>query len=220
MAAPVSPLLTPPLPAAIAELPPGVPLAPLMGSMPPASIMVPQPPGLPNQRPIYSEEPLAWSEEAISGDRTLRIPPGAASRLFGQPVDAAAHAEMLAAVGEEAHVAVPDYGVPEPLDPPLPPGIGDSLPAFLTAERGPDSVMVNEPETNDRFAELVYAARNKAIEYEPEAPPPSPPVRTSNKPMFFALLLAFVLAFVLVEHANVVAFFPGSRGFFGLLGLK
>ncbi len=172
--------------------------------------------------PIYSEEPLAWSEEAISSDRTLRIPPGAVQRRFGQPVDAAAQAEVMAAVGQEQQLGpppLPEYRVPDEPFPP-PPGIGDTLPAFLTAEHGNESPMVSEPESNDRFAELVYAARNKAIEYEPEPPPPRPPVRTSNKPLFFTLLILCIVAFVLVEHSNVVAFFPGTRGFFAKLGLK
>jgi len=219
---------------AVAVPPPVMPAAPVMPVMPvmqsaPLPEVAPLPPvarpaPAPEQErwPAYADDVPGWSEEEIAGDRTLRISP-AAARRFGQPADPAALAEVMAAVSQEQKGGPPpaeSFGMP--VQPPAPqaPSIGDALPAFLTAERGVDTVMVSEPESDDRFAELVYAARNKAIEYEPEPPPPPPPVRTSNKPMFISLLVAFVVAFVLVEHQNVITLLPSTRGFFMTLGLK
>ena len=93
----------------------------------------------------------------------------------------------------------------------------------VTAAGADETLMLTAPYaasvSGDRFAELVYAARNKAIEVEPEPVPP-PPVRTSNTPLFVLLVLAFVIACILVEHTNIARFFPASARFFALLGLK
>ena len=127
-------------------------------------------------------------------------------RRFGQPVDETALAEIQHAVDEE-----------EKFQP------GDGLPHFLTAERGPDTVMLNQADPHaspDGFAELVYAARTKSAEYEPEKPPPGPPVRTSSKRFFILLIVLFVLVCVALEHKAVEHVLPGTVKVFNGLGLK
>jgi len=157
-------------------------------------------------------------------------------RRFGKPVDAAAEAELAQAAGLEAP---PPVAEPEPEPEPGPgPGhedaapvdgapvdeasgatVGEELPAFLTSARGPDTVYA-EAAQPDRFAELVYAARNKAIEYEPEIVARPPPVRTSNTPLVVMLVIVFVAAMALMEHRLIMHVLPSTTKFFQALGLK
>jgi predicted Zn finger-like uncharacterized protein len=131
-----------------------------------------------------------------------RFPPDA-PRVFGQSTDAAIQDEMNEAVAQE-------------LNPPHESGAdhanGSALPHFLSGAPG-------ELE-HDRFAELVHAARNNSIEFEPEPLPPGPKVRTSKSPLFPILLVLFVLAFVLLEHRLIEHLLPASTKLFRALGLK
>lgn len=52
--------------------------------------------------------------------------------------------------------------------------------------------------TNDPFINLVHAARSRQLETEPEPPPP-PLLRTSGPVFFGALVVAFVVAFLVME---------------------
>jgi hypothetical protein len=155
-------------------------------------------------------------------------------RQFGKPVDETALAEVQQAVAQEQkwQNVLPAAPEPEPetaMEPPPPPpepaaAPGEALPHFLTAAGADETLMLTAPYaasvSGDRFAELVYAARNKAIEVEPDPPPPPPPVRTSNTPLFVCLVLAFLIACILVEHGNIAHFIPATARFFAILGLK
>jgi hypothetical protein len=161
-------------------------------------------------RGVDTEATMRWAPE-VAAERLAELPM-AEPRRFGQPVDDEALAEIKQAVGQEQGW---QPGVAEEE--------GQNLPHFLTAERGSDSEVAPEAGAEpgqDRFAELVYAARNKAIEYEPEVPAYRPAVRTSNSPLLVLLLLMFMLACVLVEHRNIAHFVPASAKFFAILGLK
>jgi len=74
------------------------------------------------------------------------------------------------------------------------------------------------PDEHDGFYDLVIAARNKAIEFEPEPPPP--PRIPITSPVFLAILvLLFLFGLVLLEHHAVVELFPATAGLFALLGM-
>ncbi len=100
----------------------------------------------------------------------------------------------------------------------------EALPRFMTEARHSDTVPAREPgaepANKDKFAELIFAARNKSVEYEPDPLPRPSPVRTSNSPLFGALLALLIIAFVLLEHRNIVHYIPASARFFAALGLK
>ena len=65
------------------------------------------------------------------------------------------------------------------------------LPMFLTSGGDDGAAPVHQPGQGDSFADLVHAARNNAVEYEPEKQPP-PPVKISNLPLVLTLLLLLV----------------------------
>jgi len=71
---------------------------------------------------------------------------------------------------------------------------------------------------HDGFYDLVVAARNKAIEVEPE--PPTPPKFRISSPGFFAVLaLLFLVALALLEHQLVERLLPASAGLFNKIGM-
>jgi hypothetical protein len=73
------------------------------------------------------------------------------------------------------------------------------------------------PATNDRFAELVYAARNKSIEFEPDALRD----RSANRvPVIAVILLAVIIALALLKYRNIEALAPMTTGLFRAVGLR
>ncbi len=118
---------------------------------------------------------------------------GDAQQAGGQFVDAQlADAQFIVvqlAIAPLADVPLAEAGaVSEPVietDPAL------GLPMFLTSGGDDGAAPVHQPGQGDSFADLVHAARNNAVEYEPEKQPP-PPVKISNLPLVLTLLLLLV----------------------------
>ena len=81
----------------------------------------------------------------------------------------------------------------QPVEPEVDPALG--LPMFLRGGTDDDAPL-HQPGQDDAFADLVHAARNNTVEYEPEIPPAPPPVKISNVPLVLTLvaLLAVGLA--------------------------
>jgi hypothetical protein len=168
------------------------------------------------------------------------LAPEAGPRRFGKPADDAAHAEMLEAARREQ--LAKSGGAPADPDPeqdpddvlepkandypPLPVNdAANSLPSFLTASRDDDTLLAakSTQAVPDRFAELVYAARNKSVEYEPEAPArkkgaPSRPA--ISLPVRIVLVLVLLIAVVLLKHHLVAHYIPALGKLFRLIGLK
>ncbi len=74
------------------------------------------------------------------------------------------------------------------------------------------------PDEHDGFYDLVIAARNKAIEFEPEPPPP-PKIQITSPAFLGVLVLLFLVGLVLLEHRAVEDLIPATAGLFGLLGM-
>jgi predicted Zn finger-like uncharacterized protein len=116
-------------------------------------------------------------------------PPVPEGRRFGKPADAAADAEFRRAIERERQNPTPTAQPAEPEqfvepDPAVAP----------TAEPGAD------PE--DPFINLVLAARSRAIEFEPDAPP-EPRFKISSPLLVGVLLTLFVLSVgFLLFHAR------------------
>jgi predicted Zn finger-like uncharacterized protein len=125
-------------------------------------------------------------------------------RIFGHPVDDMARTEILQAVDEEEKIH---------------PDAAHGLPLFLSQDGGKAPEAGAEPVKRNGFADLVHAARNKEIEYEPEARR-VPAVKTSNRPLIVLLVVLLVIALVLLEHRGIVHAWPASARFFKALGLK
>jgi hypothetical protein len=99
---------------------------------------------------------------------------------------------------------------------------GAPLPNFLIPDPTeeppkPGSAPYPPPATADRFAELVYAARNRSIEFEPDA--------LRERPVNRAPLLAIVLASVIVavsilQYRSIEAHVPVTAGIFRAVGLR
>jgi len=99
---------------------------------------------------------------------------------------------------------------------------GAPLPNFLIPDPAeeppkPGSAPYPPPATADRFAELVYAARNRSIEFEPDA--------LRERPVNRAPLLAIVLASVIVavsilQYRSIEAHLPVTTGIFKAVGLR
>ncbi|NNM57391.1 zinc-ribbon domain-containing protein [Acidocella sp.] len=62
------------------------------------------------------------------------------------------------------------------------------LPMFLTSGGDDGVAPLHQPGQGDSFADLVHAARNNEVEYEPEKRPP-PPVKISNLRLVLTLVL-------------------------------
>jgi hypothetical protein len=92
------------------------------------------------------------------------------------------------------------------------------LPTFLTPPPEPEiAAPAQVPATNDRFAELVYAARNKSIEFEPDALRD----RSANRvPVIAVILLAVIIALALLKYRNIEALAPMTTGLFRAVGLR
>ncbi|HUM09116.1 MAG TPA: zinc-ribbon domain-containing protein [Acidocella sp.] len=74
------------------------------------------------------------------------------------------------------------------------------------------------PAERDGFYDLVIAARNKAVEYEPDPPPP--PRFPVTSPLFLGMLVVlFLLGLALLEHNVIVGLIPASAGLFELIGM-
>lgn len=98
----------------------------------------------------------------------------------------------------------------------------EALPEPPAADTELDKVLAPDPgygdDVNGGFADLITAARNKAIEFEPEPPPP--PMVPVTGPVFFGILLVlFLLGVLILAHNQVEALIPPSAGLFKLLGL-
>jgi predicted Zn finger-like uncharacterized protein len=103
------------------------------------------------------------------------LPPGAEGRRFGKPVDATAEAEFQQAMNRERET-------------PAPPA------QFVAADPAADA--------EDPFINLVMAARSRAIEFEPDAPP-EPRFKISSPALVGSLLTLFVLSVgFLLLHAR------------------
>jgi predicted Zn finger-like uncharacterized protein len=86
--------------------------------------------------------------------------------------------------------AEPPHGAPEP-----PPA--GTVPDWRAAHVDYEYREVDEG-GNDPFIHLVHAARSRQLETEPELPPP-PLLRTTSPVFFGALVVAFVVAFLVME---------------------
>jgi predicted Zn finger-like uncharacterized protein len=221
-----------PPPPVAAVAPPPAYTAPVFAAPPPPAGGFPQPPIAAVAPPPVPPEPPSVYEPTAPVWAAMPEPPATFApvepRQFGKPVDETALAEVQQAVAHEQKwqpllPIAPEPAAAPPPEPEAGAEASEPLPNFLTAAGADETLMLTAPYaasvSGDRFAELVYAARNKAIEVEPEPVPP-PPVRTSNTPLFVLLVLAFVIACILVEHTNIARFFPASARFFALLGLK
>jgi predicted Zn finger-like uncharacterized protein len=97
----------------------------------------------------------------------------------------------------------------------------DRLPLFLTEPHPDDTVLkpgASASDGQDRFADLVYAARNNRVEYEPLVPPDFGQRATS--PVAIILIIALLLvAAALWDHALLARTLPATRPFFARLGL-
>ncbi len=97
---------------------------------------------------------------------------------------------------------------------------GAPLPQFLIpdpATEPPPSPSSQLPATADRFAELVYAARNRSIEFEPDALRERPPNRA---PLLALVLASVVVAVSLLQYRSIEAFIPVTTGIFKAVGLR
>ncbi len=167
---------------------------------PPAEAERPTPPADASTWTPATPEPPAWSEPLrAEAERT--------------PWSEPEYTEPSAGPQEPDNIAAWQQAAPEQDTTP------EELPRFLVTSRGGSQAVDDSAGAPDRFAELVYAARNNAIEYEPEPLPP-PPVRTSSKPLFITLLVLFIIAVILLEHRLIGDLVPPAKAFFKALGLK
>lgn len=122
----------------------------------------------------------------------------ALTRRFGEPSDAAAKAEIQAALRDEAQGGHEEEA-PEPhaSEPPAP------------------ELHANE---SDRFADLVRAARNNEVEREPEKAR-LPKVSAANSRLITPLLILLLLALIVVERHAVMKLIPASAKLFHALHL-
>jgi hypothetical protein len=167
---------------------------------PPAEAERPTPPADASTWTPATPEPPAWSEPLrAEAERT--------------PWSEPEYTEPSAGPQEPDNIAAWQQAAPEQDTTP------EELPRFLVTSRGGSQAVDDSAGAPDRFAELVYAARNNAIEYEPEPLPPLP-VRTSSKPLFITLLVLFIIAVILLEHRLIGDLVPPAKAFFKALGLK
>ncbi len=132
-------------------------------------------------------------------------PPPVEERVFGKPVDETARAEVVSAARDEEKAVRPDPDEPNTtMGRPL---HGAAAPASRPAA------------SQDGFAALVQAARNRAIEYEPENPPAPPKVRTSSTLLVVVLAVLLIGALVVLERGAIMQHVPASRALFHKLGL-
>lgn len=134
-----------------------------------------------------------WRSEVLAPD-LAGVSDFAAARETAGETQAAVYGDaqftdVQLAIAPLADVPLAEAGaVSEPVietDPAL------GLPMFLTSGGDDGAAPVHQPGQGDSFADLVHAARNNAVEYEPEKQPP-PPVKISNLPLVLTLLLLLV----------------------------
>jgi predicted Zn finger-like uncharacterized protein len=94
--------------------------------------------------------------------------------------------------------------------------------AAATGPQPPRYVLGIDPGTpvegHAGFYDLVIAARNNALELEPEPPPP-PKLRASSVAFTVILAALLLLLLVLLMHHGIGTLIPATRHFYGLLGL-
>lgn len=134
-----------------------------------------------------------WRSEVLAPDLAGVLDFAAARETAGE-TQAAVYGDAQQAGGQFVDAQLADVplaeagAVSEPVietDPAL------GLPMFLTSGGDDGAAPVHQPGQGDSFADLVHAARNNAVEYEPEKQPP-PPVKISNLPLVLTLLLLLV----------------------------
>lgn len=134
-----------------------------------------------------------WRSEVLAPDLAGVLDFAAARETAGE-TQAAVYGDAQQAGGQFVDAQLADAplaeagAVSEPVietDPAL------GLPMFLTSGGDDGAAPVHQPGQGDSFADLVHAARNNAVEYEPEKQPP-PPVKISNLPLVLTLLLLLV----------------------------
>jgi predicted Zn finger-like uncharacterized protein len=169
--------------------------------------------------PVDVSEDVSENAEAFAWPQApedLNVFPPVLPRQFGKPVDDAAQSEIAQAVAQEEFLPHRDDAIAA-----SPPEADEGLPMFLTAEREDDSA---EPSSSaaetSRFAELIYAARNNAVDFEAEAQQRGAQRAKRSTPLTVILLVVLLAAIVLVEHRLVERFLPASARLFQALGLK
>jgi len=154
----------------------------------------------------------AFATDTFANDPATDAPDdihAAAQRLFGQPVDEMARAEVAEAVAHEEDHELPLF---------LTVGLGGEV---VSDAGSSDSASGSARAEGDRFADLIYGARNHAVEYEPEAERRSAKAESVRiRPLLVILLVVAVVALALGQHRLVIHFLPASASFFQGLGLK
>lgn len=156
-------------------------------------------------------------------------------RRFGVPLDEEAQAEILKAVSEEQawprRAAPASEPTPAPEPEPEPQAALPAEPEPNTEEGAPLPPANYEPlpqpplpapeqAAQDSFAELVHAARNKAIEFEPDEPETSRGLGLKGLMLFVVLPLLVLIIFALLGHHLVEHILPSTAGLFRALGLE
>jgi len=165
----------------------------------PAPAPRPEPPAAFSQ---FMRPPTAQPTAAQVATPTLTPPPAfspppapaqpSISALPPMPASAPPPVSLPPAAAPTPGPGFPPAAVPAPLS---------ATPPMTLAQR--ETVLSTDPYDDvletDAFASLVQAARNRALEFEPELPPPSV-LAISNPMLFGTLLVAFIAAFVLLER--------------------
>lgn len=137
------------------------------------------------------------SEPPFAAEASQELSPEmdeALHRRFGEAADAEAQAEMQAALQDEVLAHQHEDAVPPPV-----------------ASEG-------EGTEADRFANLVRAARNNAVELEPGAARRAR-ARGANPRLVTLLVVLLILALIVVERHAVIRMIPASAKLFHALHL-
>ncbi len=210
---------------------------PAFAAPPPPDMMPPEEPAMPMPLPepvvpispgfSWAPPPAApagWPEFATEMSSRAEPPEPQPLRVFGQPEDSVAQAELADAASREGYApfSIVSPSLPMPIDDEPPPAPVDELaPEKMALLPLSDADFRTGPAVEaDSFAALVSAARRKSLELEPEPPPPPPRVRTSNKKLFAVLIILLVIAFVVLEHQAIEKVLPASTAVFGAFGLR
>lgn len=149
--------------AGFAPRPAAEPVPPVNVAPPPVLLtpVAPPPPPAPVETPVSQTDAVPVEEN----------PAGVAPKRFGQPVDDEAHAEFLKAVSKEQTAQRQASEAEAEAEPAAEPNAasGDAAYFLNDTNRVPPTEM--EQAAQDSFAELVHAARNKSIEFEPDEVP-------------------------------------------------
>jgi predicted Zn finger-like uncharacterized protein len=124
-----------------------------------------------------------WRSEPLSPDL-------AQSSDFAAAREAVGESRAPEPAGMQVADLEPASGAADEIDP------IQGLPMFLTSGGDDDEAPPHQPGQGDSFADLVHAARNNAVEYEPEKHKPPPAVKISNLPLVLALVLALAAGLV------------------------